>query len=67
MNRLLSPKYKEDHNNHNVRETTATQQILRRMEATITHGKKNNPNLNIEMIENYISILVFKEIIRPKM
>ena len=59
-------KCKEDHSNHNVRETIVTQQILRRMAATITHGKNNGPNLNIEMIENYMAIPVCKEIIQPK-
>ena len=67
MNRLSSPKYKEDHNNHNVRETTATQQSLRRMAATITHGKSNGSNLNTEMTKNYMVIPVYKEIIQPKM
>ena len=64
MNILPSPKYKGDHNNHNVRETTATQQILRKMAATITHGKSNGPNLNIEIMgKNYMTIPVCEEVI----
>ena len=62
-----NPKCKEDHNNHNVRETIATQQILRRMTAAITYGKSNGPNINIEMTGNYTTIPVYEEVIQAKM
>ena len=64
--RLSSPKYKEDHNNHHVRETTETQQILRRMVTAIAHGKNNSSILNIKMTVNYTTIPVCEESIQLK-
>ena len=65
--RLPSPIYKEDHNNHHIRETTATQQILRRTATTITHGKNNSSDLNIKMRgKNYMTIPVYEEVIYLK-